>query len=40
MRKAGLVGISPRKMTFTTLRDPAARPSDDLVKRDFTADGP
>jgi putative transposase len=40
MRKAGLVGISPRKTTFTTLRDPEARPSDDLVKRDFTASGP
>jgi putative transposase len=40
MRKAGLVGISPRKATFTTVRDPASRPSDDLVKRDFTATGP
>ncbi len=40
MRKAGLVGISPRKSTFTTVRDPAGRPSDDLVKRDFTATGP
>jgi putative transposase len=40
MRNAGLVGISPRKTTFTTRRDPAARPSDDLVKRDFTASGP
>ena len=40
MRKVGLVGISPRKSTFTTVRDPAGRPSDDLVRRDFTATGP
>jgi putative transposase len=40
MRKAGLVGISPRKSMFTTVRDPAGRPSDDLVHRDFTASGP
>jgi putative transposase len=40
MRQAGLVGISPRKHTFTTVRDPAGRVSDDLVKRDFTASGP
>ena len=40
MRRAGLVGISPRKATFTTVRDPAGRPSDDLVRRDFTATGP
>lgn len=40
MLDAGLVGISPRKSTFTTVRDPDARPSDDLVKRDFTASGP
>src|SRR5204863_4454263 len=40
MRNAGLVGISPRKSTFTTVRDPDARPSDDLVQRDFTASGP
>jgi putative transposase len=40
MRKAGLVGISPRKSTFTTVRNPDARPSDDLVQRDFTATGP
>lgn len=40
MRNAGLVGISPRKSTFTTVRDPDARPSDDLVRRDFTASGP
>ena len=40
MRNAGLVGISPRKATFTTVRNPAGRPSDDLVKRDFTAGGP
>jgi len=40
MRRAGLVGISPRKPTFTTVRDPDARPSADLVRRDFTASGP
>jgi putative transposase len=40
MKAAGLVGISPRKSTFTTVRDADARPSADLVKRDFTASGP
>ncbi len=40
MRAAGLVGISPRKSKFTTVRDPDARPSEDLVQRDFTASGP
>jgi putative transposase len=40
MLDAGLVGVSPRKSTFTTVRDPDARPSDDLVKRDFTASRP
>jgi putative transposase len=40
MRAAGLVGISPRKAKFTTVRDPDARPSEDLVRRDFTATGP
>jgi putative transposase len=39
MRNAGLVGISPRKSTFTTVRDPAARVSDDLVHRNFAATG-
>jgi putative transposase len=40
MRAAGLVGISPRKSMFTTVRDPDARPSEDLVQRDFTASRP
>lgn len=40
MRTAGLVGISPRKGTFTTVRDPNGRPSDDLVQRNFTASRP
>lgn len=40
MRASGLVGISPRKTMFTTVRDPDGRPSDDLVHRDFTATGP
>lgn len=40
MRLAGLVGISPRKPVFTTVRDRAGRTSDDLVHREFTANGP
>jgi putative transposase len=40
MRKAGLVGVSPRMAAFTTVRDPDAHPSADLVQRDFTASGP
>jgi putative transposase len=40
MLGAGLVGISPRKSTFTTIRDKDARPSDDLVKRNFNASRP
>jgi putative transposase len=40
MRRAHLVGISPRKPKFTTVRDRDAKPSPDLVRRDFTAPGP
>jgi putative transposase len=40
MRRAQLVGISPRKAKFTTVRDPDAKPSADLVRRDFTATAP
>jgi putative transposase len=40
MKDAGLQGVSRRKTTFTTRRDPTARPAPDLVDRDFRADGP
>ncbi len=37
MQRAKLVGISPRKPKFTMVRDPDAKPSPDLVRREFTA---
>ena len=40
MRRAGLRGISRRKGTRTTTRDARARPTPDLVERDFSADAP
>ena len=40
MRAAGLVGVSRRKASHTTLRDPNAPPAPDLVERDFTAPAP
>jgi len=40
MRLAGLVGISPRKRAFTTVRDKDAHVSDDLVHRNFVATAP
>ena len=40
LRAMGLVGVSRRKSTITTIRDPDARPAPDLVERDFTAPGP
>lgn len=40
MRAMGLVGVSRRKSTITTIRDRDARPAPDLVDRDFTAPGP
>jgi putative transposase len=39
MRNAGLVGVSRRKSTVTTVRD-GARQAPDLVDRNFTADRP
>ena len=40
MRAAGLQGVSRRKSTRTTIRQPGAQRAPDLVKRDFTVDGP
>ena len=40
MRATGIVGVCRRKPTFTTRRDKDAKPSEDLVQRQFTADGP
>jgi putative transposase len=40
MKLARLEGVSPRKSTFTTVRDPKARPAPDLVDREFTATAP
>lgn len=40
MRNAGLEGAYQRKQKGCTRRDPDATPSDDLVNRRFTADGP
>ncbi len=40
MRTLGLAGVSRRKGTITTRRDPEARPAPDLVARNFTAAGP
>jgi putative transposase len=40
MRGAGLAGVSRRKGTITTRRNPHARPAPDLVERCFVADGP
>jgi putative transposase len=40
MRSAGLEGIHRRRRQGLTRRDPAAEPSDDLVERNFTPDGP
>jgi len=40
MRGAGLVGVTRRKWCTTTQRDETARPSADLVKRNFKAEGP
>ncbi len=40
MREDGLAGVSRRKGTRTTRRDPEARPAPDLVERNFSADGP
>jgi putative transposase len=40
MKLDHLEGVSPRKSTFTTVRDPKARPAPDLVDRKFTATSP
>ena len=40
MRTAGLQGVHRRRRQGLTRRDPAASPSDDLVERNFTAEGP
>ncbi len=40
MRAVALAGISRRKAVRTTMRDSRARPAQDLVQRDFTADEP
>lgn len=40
MKAAGLVGVSRRKGTRTTIRDCDARPAPDLVDRDFRATAP
>ena len=39
MRRAGIEGISRRRRAWTTRRDRDARPSPDLVERDFGAPG-
>jgi len=40
MREDGLVGVTRRRWTVTTRRDPQARAAPDRVDRDFTADRP
>ena len=40
MQAAGLRGVSRRKGSTTTRREPAARPAPDLVERDFSAKEP
>ena len=40
MRQNGIVGVTRRKTTVTTVRADDATPSPDLVKRDFTAARP
>jgi putative transposase len=41
MHGAGLAGVSRRRCApLTTIRDPGHRPAHDLVRRNFTADGP
>ncbi len=40
MRHAGLQGVSRRRGKRTTVRNPEARPHADLVRRDFSAEGP
>ena len=40
MKAAGLVGVSRRKGTRTTIRAERVRPASDLVDRNFSANGP
>ena len=40
MRRAGIRGVSRRRYTTTTQRDPGTRGAPDLVKRNFTASAP
>ena len=40
MRAAGLQGVTRRKATWTTLREPGAEPAPDLVQRDFSVEKP
>ena len=40
MKIAGIEGVSRRRWVSTTIRDPKAQPSADLVQRDFEADRP
>lgn len=40
LRLQGLQGVSRRRGRKTTIRNPEARPHADLVKRDFSAEGP
>jgi putative transposase len=40
MKADGLRGVCRRKWITTTVRDATARPADDLVQRQFTADAP
>jgi putative transposase len=40
MREAGIQGLYRRRRRGCTVRDPTAEPSGDLVKRQFTVEGP
>lgn len=40
LRQTGLHGVSRRRRYGTTQKDPAARPHEDLVERNFCAPGP
>ena len=40
MRAAGLQGVTRRKTTWTTVREPGAEPAPDLVQRNFSVDKP
>jgi putative transposase len=40
MRERGFIGATRRKYVVTTIRDREAKPSPDLVDRNFTADAP